>query len=412
MITNCLMKRSINNNSFKILISIIALLILLTQCINHAPAPKITNNSGEQFAGNEACNSCHAAIYDSYEHTAHHLTSAPGKKEYIKGSFEQDKNIYYYSPYDCVVMEDRDSGLYQASYYKNEAKEAERMDIVIGSGTRGQTYLYWNYNALFQLPVSYFTASHSWSNSPGNDERMTYGRPIFARCLECHATYIKQINGSISQFDKNQLIYGVSCESCHGAAAKHVQFQQQHPDVKEARFITNPGKLSRLQQLDQCGLCHSGIQQNIKPAFTFMPGDTLAHFYKASTDSALVNDVHGSKYNLLSQSLCFRNSQTLTCNTCHNTHQNQRGNVATFSATCMNCHTEANHNFCKLAPAVGDIIKTNCIDCHMPRQASNILSVYLPQEGKTVAAMITQHQIKVYPKETQRVLSYLKQQQR
>src|SRR3954469_8222707 len=253
MIANCLMKRFFSNNYCKVIVSIISLLILLTQCISHTSAPIITNNAGEPFAGNEACKSCHAATYNSFEHTAHYLTSAPGKKEYIKGTFEQDSNIYYYSPYDRVVIEDRDSGLYQASYYKNEAKEAERMDIVIGSGTRGQTYLYWNYNALFQLPVSYFTASHSWANSPGNAEHMIFSRPIFVRCLECHATYIKQINGSISQFDKSQLIYGVSCESCHGAAAKHVQYQQQHPDENEARFIVNPGKLSRLQQLDQCG---------------------------------------------------------------------------------------------------------------------------------------------------------------
>ena len=406
------MRKFICSNIFKIISSVIFLLALLTQCINHTPEPVITNTQGEQFAGNEACKGCHAAIYNSYEHTAHLLTSAPGKREYVKGSFEKGDNIFYYSPYDRVAMEDRDSGLYQASYYKNEAKEAERIDIVIGSGNKGQTYLYWNHNALFQLPVSYFTASNSWANSPGNGERMVYSRPVFARCMECHATYVKQINGNISQFDKHQLIYGVSCESCHGAAAKHVQYQQQHPGVKLAKFIINPGKFSRQQQMDQCGLCHSGIQQNIKPAFTFIPGDTLSHFYKANTDSALVNDVHGSKCDLLRQSACYKNSTTLTCNTCHDTHQDQRGDIAAFSAKCMNCHSEAKHNFCKLAATAGEVVKANCIDCHMPKQPSNILSVYLPQDGKTIAATIRQHLIKVYPGETEKVLSYLKRQQR
>ena len=403
------MRKRFYNNHYKVVVTIILLITLLTQCINHTPEPKVTNKAGEQFAGSEACGNCHAAIYKTYIHTTHYSTSAPGEKAYINGSFKKGDNVVYYSPYDYVAMEDRDSGLYQASYYKAQAKEAERMDIVIGSGTKGQTYLYWNYNALFQLPVSYFTASHSWANTPGNGETIMYGRPVFARCMECHATFIKQVNNSVSQFDKNQLIYGVTCESCHGAAAKHVQYQQQHPEAKEAKYIINPGKLSRQQQMDQCGLCHSGIQQNIQPPFSFMPGDTLAHFYKENKDTALVNDVHGSKNALLRKSACFQNSATLTCNTCHNTHKNEQGNLAVFSATCMTCHTEGNHNFCKMAPAIGEAIKTNCIDCHMPLQPSRVLSVYIPEEGKTVAATIRQHLIKVYPEETEKIMRYLKE---
>ena len=64
-------------------------------------------------------------------------------------------------------MEDRDSGLFQAEYYHGVQKAAHRFDIVVGSGTRGQTYLYWQGNQLYQLPVSYFTPAHTWSNSPG-----------------------------------------------------------------------------------------------------------------------------------------------------------------------------------------------------------------------------------------------------
>lgn len=405
------MNQFVPNNCFKTVVAILFLLALLTQCISNNPQPVITNSAGEQFAGSASCKSCHADIYNSYQHTAHQLTSAPGEKKFIKGSFESGQNMVYYSPYDRVAMEDRDSGLYQTSYYKNEAKQSARMDMVIGSGTKGQTYLYWNNYSLFQLPVSYFTAANSWANSPGNNDAIVYNRPVFARCLECHATYAKQLNSNGSQFAKSQIVYGVTCESCHGAAAKHVQYQQAHPSVKDAKFIINPGKLNRLRQIDQCGLCHSGIQQNIQPVFTFIPGDTLAHFYKENEDSALVNDVHGSKVSLLEKSACFIKTNTLTCNTCHNTHQNQRGNMAMFSTKCMNCHTEANHNFCKMAPAIGEAIKTNCIDCHMPLQSSNVLSVYLPQEGKTVAATMRQHLIKVYPEETEKMMHYLKQHQ-
>jgi len=43
---------------------------------------------------------------------------------------------------------------------------AERIALVIGSGGKGQTYLYWNGDQLFQLPVSYWV-DLGWINSPG-----------------------------------------------------------------------------------------------------------------------------------------------------------------------------------------------------------------------------------------------------
>ncbi len=394
------------------MLSLIIILILLARCIDYnTPAPPITNSAGEQFAGTEACKSCHKSVYTTYTHTAHNTTSQPGKKEHITGSFDAGKNIVYYTPYDYVIMEERDSGLYQASYYKGATKQEAPIDVVIGSGTNGQSYLYWKNNALFQLPVSYFTASGSWANSPGNGAAIKYNRLVYAHCLECHATYAKQTDNNNSQFDKNKLVYSVSCESCHGAAAKHVQYQQQHPGAKDAKFIINPGTLSQLQQVDQCGLCHSGIRQNIKPVFSFMPGDTLANFYTENKDTLLNSDVHGNKYGLLQRSACYKNSGTLTCTTCHNSHETQKGNLNQYAAACRSCHTPANHNFCKLAPVAGTIINTHCIDCHMPLRGSQVLSVYLPQQDKTIAATLRQHLIKVYPEETAKVLDYLQQQQ-
>lgn len=334
----------------------------------------------------------------------------PGEKMYVKGSFEEGKNIFYYSIYDRVVMENRDSGLYQAAYYKNYEKQAERFDIVIGSGTRGQSYLYWKNNSLYQLPVSYFTPSDSWANSPGNGEAILFNRMIYGRCMECHSTYAKALANNAQQFDKKQIIYGVNCESCHGGAEKHVRFHLKNPEEKQAKYIINPALLSQQQQLDQCALCHSGTKENIQQAFSFVPGDTLSNYYreKDTLDSAANSDVHGNKYNLLVSSKCFKNSRTMTCATCHNTHENERGNIALFSKKCMNCHNHANSNFCKMAPALGAVITQDCIDCHMPQKPSSVLSVYLPGKSQPTAAIIRQHLIKVYPEETQKVIAYLK----
>jgi len=47
----------------------------------------------------------------------------------------------------------------------------ERMDIVIGSGVRGQSYLYWHGDQLYELPVSYWSDGSRWINSPGFQRR-------------------------------------------------------------------------------------------------------------------------------------------------------------------------------------------------------------------------------------------------
>lgn len=390
--------------------ALILAFFFFTTCIEKTQKPGIINNHGEEFAGSASCQKCHADVYDNFIHTAHYTTSEPGLEKYIKGSFDKDSNVVNYNFYDRVYMHETDTGLYQSYFYKNDEKQSEKMDIVIGSGTRGQTYLYWKKNSLYQLPVSYFTPTHGWSNSPGNDERIVFNRVVFSRCMECHATYLKTINNSVEAFDKSKVIYGVSCESCHGAAERHVQFHTDSPQVKQAKYIVNPGLLTRQQQLDQCALCHSGTKENLQPSFSFRPGDTLSKFYveKSKLDSAALVDVHGSKYNLLTQSKCFINSPKMTCITCHNTHNNERGNVALFSTKCMTCHNEANSNFCKMAPQLGSVIKQDCIDCHMPNVPSSVLSVYIPEKSQTIAATIRQHLIKVYPGETQKVSEYLK----
>ena len=66
----------------------------------------------------------------------------------------------------------------------------ERLELVIGSGGKGQNYLFWRNDELFQLPVGYSTVLHHWINSPGyRDGSANFDRPIVPRCLECHAGY-------------------------------------------------------------------------------------------------------------------------------------------------------------------------------------------------------------------------------
>lgn len=117
----------------------------------------------------------------------------------------------------------------------------------------------------------------------------------------------------------------------------------------------------------------------IRQPLIFGPGDTLSH--TVEEDNAAVNaeniEVHDNQYALLKASKCFRMSKNMSCNTCHNTHEQERGNLALFSKKCMSCHTVTNGHFCKMAPSLGNAITKNCIDCHMPEKPSKMLTLQL-----------------------------------
>ncbi|GAC1382174.1 MAG: multiheme c-type cytochrome [Ginsengibacter sp.] len=388
------------------IVTLIIFFIILTisQCSNKEESV-IKNYKGQEYAGSQKCADCHKNIFESHLKTAHHLTSQPAIAKYIKGVFDSGKNSYYYNQSVYVSIEKRDSGFYQVEYFRGSEKKAKRMDIVIGSGTMGQSFLNWRGDHLFQLPITYFTAANAWSNSPGFPDKVLFNRLITSRCLECHASMAKVTSipdVDPESFASSQIIFGVECEKCHGPGAEHVNYEKQHLADKAVKFIINPKHLTRQQNLDLCASCHGGRLQKLKPSFEFTAGDALADFFRVDTlnsDPEKI-DVHGNQYGLLRASKCFRASSTLTCNSCHNSHENEKGNVALFSERCMTCHNSAH-------TAVTNF-STNCIDCHMPLKSSKAIAVQLEGGEKPIAALIRSHLIKVYPDETKKFIESLK----
>lgn len=365
------------------------------------------------FAGSNVCATCHKDIYDKHIYTEHHLTSAPASEKNILGSFEPEKNVFPFDPFTNVTMEKRDSGLFQVEYSRGQEVRTGRFDITVGSGRKGQSYLNWIGNRLVQLPITFFTPAEQWSNSPGYDPNQPmFYRPITSRCLECHTTYVEKTSDSKKEpedFDHNNIIYAVDCEKCHGPAAQHVEFQSKNPAIKEARYIVNPGKLPRERLLDLCALCHGGHMMKTKPSFSFQAGDTLANYFTFAPPEPNINniDVHGNQLGLLELSKCFTVGK-VTCLNCHNTHENENGKLAVFSQRCMSCHSNGHEKTCKMTTIIGPAITTNCIDCHMPKQPSHAVAVYLRHENDPTPALMRTHYITIYPSETEKVLAFMK----
>ena len=401
---------SYKNRSGIVMISFIIAVSLLVKCINKTgpETAVIRNAAGQEFAGSLSCASCHKEIYNDNIHTAHYHTSEKASEKNIRGSFSKEKNAVLYAGGVRVMMEKIDSSFYQTEYIHDEEKVRRRFDVVVGSGKKAQTYLYWTRDRLMQLPVFYFTERDQWANSPGYPGRVIFNRPVTSRCLECHTTYARKTSSpdiQPEQFSGSEIIYGVDCERCHGPAAKHVQYEQQHPDDKTGSFIIKPRLFSRQQTLDMCAMCHAGSLNQIKPGFSFQAGEKLNDYFTYNTIAISADslDVHGNQYGMLSVSKCFLSSE-LTCNNCHNPHKNESGQLSLFSQRCMTCHSRDHGSFCTVKNLPDSVLTRNCIDCHMPVRESSTIVFLEENTGKHIAASMRSHLIRVYPDEAKEKL--------
>ena len=363
--------------------------------VSHAESVGM-KNPRDAFAGDEACGPCHQQELSTYRTTAHHSTSSLPDAQSVAANFSPGSNTLRTSnPSLLFRMTSTQDGYFVTAVDQIEPSHAieltEHVDLVIGSGRKAQTYLYWKGDDLFELPVSYWTMFGQWANSPGYpDGSLHFDRPIVPRCLECHGSYFESLAPPPNRYRKESLVLGVTCEKCHGPGREHIARYQSHPAPRQrvAGAILNPARLSRSRQLDACALCHAGAGTSIGPALSFVPGDDLKKYL--AIPPAVAVDVHGNQVELLETSRCFRLSN-LTCTTCHDVHRPQRDSAA-FSKHCLACHKAPQ---CGEYAQLGARIAANCVDCHMPLQKSELL--FSQSNGQELRPLVRNHRIAIYP---------------
>ena len=93
------------------------LIVLLLAAFQIASA-QTRPNPRDGYMGDDACRSCHALQVDSFHKTAHFLTSSEPNQHSILGKFTS------------------------GGFFQTANSRTERFAFVIGSGDKGQTYLF------------------------------------------------------------------------------------------------------------------------------------------------------------------------------------------------------------------------------------------------------------------------------
>ena len=351
------------------------------------------------YAGDAACAQCHAKQAATYGVTPHAKDSAVADEHNVLGSFSDEHNVLRTAnPNLIIAMTHESNGFFQSginiSDPKNPTGEAERFDIVIGSGRHGQTYLYWDGDQLYELPVSYSAWNHEWAMSPGYPpNQVRFDRAVVPRCLECHGSYFQWLNPPPNRFAKDSLVLGIGCERCHGPGALHVERERSvapPPRGSEREAIVNPASLSHERQMDLCSLCHAGAVAPIGAPMRFVAGDNIRDYLTIpppSPDAPV--DVHGNQVGALEQSKCYASGK-LTCSTCHDVHRVQE-NADSFSNHCLTCHKMQT---CGTYKRLGAYIQTRCVECHMPVQDS--AKITFSEGTNTLRAQLRAHRIAIY----------------
>jgi len=407
------------------LLLIVAVLILLfSRCFTSGTGSG-NDPRGALYAGASACVGCHRPVFNSTIHSVHFKASSPVDGGALKALAVANPIVSFLDS-SRVRVEVRGGSIFQSGERLDGGARAEKLELAFGAGRHAQTYGYWKEGQLYELPLSWFADARSWANSPGFPAaHPRFDRVIGSRCFECHASFVKrnfEPAGPLAVrevLDRSSIVYGIDCERCHGPGLEHVRFQRDNPGVRTAKYITRIGSLSRQQQLDLCGMCHSGNDREAQRSlFDFVPGDTLNHFYFPSfgAGASAEPDVHGQQLQGLRRSKCFAGSD-LTCGTCHSGHGSgelaARGGagdlavrggpsvVAAAVTQCVRCHGNSAHVTAVLKETEQrkrdfNLTSSTCVDCHMPLTASKVIVLNGGAGAKPIPYLLRTHNIAIY----------------
>jgi hypothetical protein len=243
----------------------------------------------------------------------------------------------------------------------------------LGAGKNALTFICpYNEDMIIEARMSYHPNLKEWFITPGQlgkvegAELVVVWEPTVARrCVRCHTT-TQPTKGLIP----NEKLFGVGCESCHGAGSNHVDTMRQ--TNKPPYYIDRKANLTGEQANELCGVCHR----------------RTIDVPDSDKDMTQRFQPHG-----IAKSKCFQNSNNgLTCITCHDPHKDASTNHKEYSAICAKCHTNGVTPPAKLTRIAVCPKQPNgdCIPCHMPQKA-------LRQKQGNISIQMADHFIRKKP---------------
>ncbi len=313
------------------------------------------------WSSDEQCAVCHPAEVKGYAKSAMAQSLRRPLKE-PEGAFEHASSGTKFTAYS------NSRGAWQRREREGAVSDY-RVEYVIGSGKHAEGYLVRIGRHLFQSPVTFYPRVQRYDMAPGYEMARTpdFIRPVTLECVLCHAGEPRHITGTISEYETPAFgAEAISCERCHGDAAKHLK-------DPSAKTIVNPAKLAPVARSSVCEQCHlMGAARAVNPGKKFQdfqPGQALEEVFTIYTAKLPPGSPEGglkviSHSEQLAHSRCSTETQEkLWSGTCHDPHDLGAQPASYYRARCLDCHAGTlakNH--------AGGRDKADCVACHMARR--------------------------------------------
>jgi hypothetical protein len=337
--------------------------------VPYSTPPNPNTRPDVAYVGDRVCVRCHAEITESYSHhpMGRSMTTPEKVLPNASGKVLEFEDLTYW-------IERRDGHVFHQERKTNPAgqvveKTEQEIRYVIGSGTRGYSFLVERGDRLFQSPISWYTQEKEWDLAPGyRKHNQHFDREITDGCLFCHANRFERVPGKPIEFDG----LSIGCERCHGPGALHAQ----HPEPVKGEDLTivNPIKLKPVALRENvCEQCHfqGFMRTEVRDGALrdYRPGLHLENFITIVAERSTLS--HRTKpvghVEQMRKSRCYTESKSeLGCISCHDPHKKPEPSerVAFYQKRCLECHAERG---CSLA-AEARLKKSpqdDCVSCHM-----------------------------------------------
>jgi predicted CXXCH cytochrome family protein len=382
-------------------------------------AKKMNAQPVAEYAGSEACRTCHAEIYRAWSQSGMSKMFRLYAPQNVIGDFQTHNEFYSddenshgtgkrkptSSPDRALFahMVTRDSRHYFDIKQSDGKWHSYPVDYTIGSkfqqayATRlpnGQIHVFpIQYNALHKQWINYWKVI----DMPGSEradlrswEKLGSSTSYQAICAVCHTSQLRNVKGG--GFEPDNLEFkepGINCEMCHGPSLQHVvDLSMGNHSPKQP--LDPPVDFRDVGSRDFvriCAQCHmqSALRTpgpagelNYLPSRQFFSdsprnpfGDfSRKGFYKDGRFRQTTFIVEA-----LERSQCFRKGK-VSCGTCHDPHSLEaRSNPTSVKfrdqpdRMCLGCHTVFERDTAVAAHTHHrvDSEGSRCVSCHMPR---------------------------------------------
>ena len=350
--------------------------------------PRVTS------VGDDRCAECHPTIAKTFAHHPMGRSLLPVRNQPI-GDLIDGKPVSFdalHSKFQVlrVGTDLRYTERRETTTAKPLFEMSGQMLYVMGSGSKGNSFLSEQDGFVTQTPVSWFTQKHIWDVSPGFPSELHVGRPIEAACLFCHTNEVVPVAGTRNRYEQPVFRQGhaIGCERCHGPGSEHVRQRASNPVVEGIDYsIVNPRHLAPDLREAVCQQCHLAGEVRVmrvgRELNDFRPGMPLESVFRI-----LIQDHRGEDRKAVNHaeqlltSKCYQSSHgALGCATCHDPHEKLSPERQTdrYRSACLKCHDCST----PLATRTANGLANNCATCHMPRFTA----------GDIVHAASTNHRI-------------------